>query len=504
MADSNRRIAANTLYLYARTVVVLGVMLYVSRVVLRVLGADDLGTYNVVGGIVALMAFVQQAQTRATSRFITYELGRGTGDEALSRVYSTCVGIHAVLALAVLLIAETAGLWIVNCATTIPPCRMLAANIVFQCSVLTFVAEFMRCPVDSVIIAEENMSVYAYVSIFSAAALLAGVLALEHYGGDCLVAYGVLLAAISLTKVVVFTVYKCRRYPAYRLQRYWNKGAWRQVLAFSGWTLLGSTANTTTQQGVALLFNNFVGLVANAALGFANQVNGAVSNFVSSFTTAFNPQVIKLQAQGDTARLHLLMFRASKFSAALCMLMALPLIANMDFLLRVWLTDVPRYTTVFCQLILCCMVIDATTGVLNTAITATGRIRGYQTGIAISFLLDFCCAFALLAVGLHPGLVFGSRILTRGVLNGIIGLAFARRQLVFPVRRYVRHVVLPIAGTIAAGTAAALLTPHGGWAGTIANVAATATAVAAATAIFIIDTHERQKFLTVLRRHIKI
>jgi O-antigen/teichoic acid export membrane protein len=228
----------------------------------------------------------------------------------------------------------------------------------------------------------------------------------------------------------------------------WNKEDGKKILSFSSWTLLGCTSNTATQQGISLLFNNYVGLVANTALGFANQVNTALGRFVSSFTTAFNPQIIKFYAERNYNAMFILMNRASKFSFTLCYIMALPLIINMDFILRLWLVTVPEYTVKFCQLIVVCTVIDSTTSVFNTAITATGQVRKYQISISLSFLLDLVCAWLLLLLGVHPALVFCSRIFTRGGLNMLIGFYYSYRQLKFNLCCYSREVLLPLLLTL--------------------------------------------------------
>ena len=302
----NSRIAKNTLSLYIRTVIVLFVSLYTSRLVLQALGETDLGIYNLVGGIVSLMAFLQAAQTKSTSRFITYELGLGGESSKLSRIYSICMTIHILLAIIIVVIAETVGLFIINEYTQIPESRMVAANLVYQFSILTFVMHFIRCPLDSVIIAHEDMTVYAYMSILEVSLQLGLVFAVLHYSGDNLILYGFLVFAVSVVLFICYLIYRRKTYPVYRYRFIWDKMESIRVLSFSGWTLLGSSANTFTQQGVALLFNNFVGLVANTALGFANQVNAAVGRFVSSFTTAFNPQIIKFQAQNDRNSLFIL------------------------------------------------------------------------------------------------------------------------------------------------------------------------------------------------------
>ena len=495
----NSRIAKNTISLYIRTVIVLFVSLYTSRLVLQALGETDLGIYNLVGGIVSLMAFLQAAQTKSTSRFITYELGLGGEPSKLSRIYSICMTIHILLAIIIVIIAETLGLFIINEYTQIPTSRMVAANLVYQFSILTFVMHFIRCPLDSVIIAHEDMTVYAYMSILEVSLQLGLVFAVLHYSGDNLILYGFLVFAVSVVLFICYLIYRRKTYPAYRYRFIWDKKESVRVLSFSGWTLLGSSANTFTQQGVALLFNNFVGLVANTALGFANQVNAAVGRFVSSFTTAFNPQIIKLQAQDDRNSLFILMNRASRFSFALCYVMALPIITNMEFILSLWLGRVPEYTTEFCQLILVCSIIDATTGVFNTSITATGEIKNYQIGIALSFLLDLTCASIFLYLGIHPAVVFGSRIITRGFMNMLIGFHYSKKLLAFPLRKYLFEVMIPIGITILITIPISMIRMAEGWLSFILNTILTVVAVSLCTLYIIMKKHERTTIIKAIK-----
>ena len=495
----NSRIAKNTLSLYIRTVIVLFVSLYTSRLVLQALGETDLGIYNLVGGIVSLMAFLQAAQTKSTSRFITYELGLGGEPSKLSRIYSICMTIHILLAIIIVIIAETLGLFIINEYTQIPTSRMVAANLVYQFSILTFVMHFIRCPLDSVIIAHEDMTVYAYMSILEVSLQLGLVFAVLHYSGDNLILYGFLVFAVSVVLFICYLIYRRKTYPAYRYRFIWDKKESVRVLSFSGWTLLGSSANTFTQQGVALLFNNFVGLVANTALGFANQVNAAVGRFVSSFTTAFNPQIIKFQAQDDINSLFILMNRASRFSFALCYVMALPIISNMEFILSLWLGRVPEYTTEFCQLILVCSIIDATTGVFNTSITATGKIKNYQIGIALSFLLDLACATIFLYLGIHPAVVFGSRIITRGFMNMLIGFHYSKKLLAFPLRKYLVEVMIPIGITILITIPISMIRISEGWLSFILNTILSVVAVSLCTSYIIMNKQERTTIIKAIK-----
>lgn len=443
--NDNKRIAKNTIFLYIRTIVVLLVSLYTSRVVLQVLGAEDLGIYNVVGGIVTMMSFFQAAQTKATSRFITYELGKHSSNKILQKVFSVCMTIHIIIAIISLIFGETVGLWIITHWTDIPLERRTAAMWVYQFALIVFCCQIVRVPYDAIVVAHERMSMYAYMSILEAVLLLGMAFLLMVTPGDSLIYYSASVAFIAFIVFLCYYIYVHRLFDAYRYKLLWDKEYSMRILSFSGWTLLGSSANTATQQGTNLLMNNFVGLIANAALGFASQVNIAVSKFVNGFSTAFTPQIIKLYAQKEYESMHILMNRSSKFSFVLCYLMALPLITNMGFILSLWLgNDIPMYTKEFCQLILVCTIFDATTGVYNTTITATGKIKYYQTAISLSFLLDLACCYVLLFCSINPVFVFGSRIMTRGIINMLIGLYFVKSYTHFDILNYSKTVLLNI------------------------------------------------------------
>lgn len=443
--NDNKRIAKNTIFLYIRTIVVLLVSLYTSRVVLQVLGAKDLGIYNVAGGIVTMMSFFQAAQTKATSRFITYELGKHSSNKILQKVFSVCMTIHIIIAIISLIFGETVGLWIITHWTDIPLERQAAAMWVYQFALIVFCCQIVRVPYDAIVMAHERMSMYAYMSILEAVLLLGMAFLLMVTPGDSLIYYSASVAFIAFIVFLCYYIYVHRLFDAYRYKLLWDKEYSMRILSFSGWTLLGSSANTATQQGTNLLMNNFVGLIANAALGFASQVNIAVSKFVNGFSTAFTPQIIKLYAQKEYESMHILMNRSSKFSFVLCYLMALPLITNMGFILSLWLgNNVPMYTKEFCQLILVCTIFDATTGVYNTTITATGKIKYYQTAISLSFLLDLACCYVLLVCSINPVFVFGSRIMTRGIINMLIGLYFVKSYTHFDILNYSKTVLLNI------------------------------------------------------------
>ncbi len=497
----NRKIAKNTIYLYGRTFFVLLVTLYSTRLVFHALGVTDLGIYNVVGGIVTLFSFLQAAQTQATTRFITYEIGKETSKIEQQRVFSICATIHVLIAFFILVITETIGLWIVNNWTSIPSDRMMAANIIYQFSIIAIVIQVIRVPYDSIVIAHEKMAVYAYMSIIEVFFKLGLAFVLLKYSGDRLILYGGATTFITFLLFVFYYLYTHNQFKWYKFRWLWDKTDSIKVLSFSGWTLLGSGTNALTQQGVSLLMNNFVGLVANTALGFAQQVNNALNRFVTSFATAFNPQVIKLYAGGELSLMQRLITRASKFSFALCYIFALPLIINMPFVLTIWLGEIPEYTIIFCQLIVACTIIDSTTGVFYTAITATGKIKGFQIGISISFILDLLCAFLLLMSNFNPAIVFGSRILTRGFFNMAVELHFMKRQLNYSLSDYIKDALLPIIVTIllTVPIVAFIGSLCEGWIKLISTTAASLVIIAIMTFYVIMKRDERETIINSIK-----
>lgn len=500
--ENNKRLAKNTFYLYIRTFIVMFISLYTSRVVLKVLGETDLGIYNLVGGIVSLMAFLQNSQVLATSRFITYELGLNVSNERLSKIYSLCMSIHILLALIIFFIAETIGLWIVNEYTNIPDNRMNIANIVYQFSILTFIVRFLRSPMDAVLVANENMSIYACFSVIETVLKLLLTYIILFLSYDRLAFYSILIFFLTIFMFILLYLNHRKRYSSYKFQFVIDKIESKRILLFSGWSLLGSFSNTLTQQGVSLLFNNYVGLVANTAMGFTTQVHAAVASFVSSFTTAFNPQIIKYEANKNKDALYSLMCRASKFSFSLAYLIALPLIVNMNYILHLWLGTVPQYTVGFCQLILVCSIIDATTGVFNTAIMSTGKIKRYQLCISLSFILDFVCAYLLLVFKYEPVLVFASRILTRGLINMLIGFHYAKTLIKFPLYNYIYKVLFPILMVLLFTVPFSILNIGSDFINFLLNCTVCVAVTSISVVFFIMNSYERDKIFRFLKSKI--
>ena len=420
------------------------VALFVSRVLLKNLGVDDFGIYNVVGSIVVLFSFFNTAMTASSQRFITFELGKKNIKRA-NDIFCSSVTVQLIFAIVVIFIVEIVGLWFLNNKLNLPIERINAANWAFQFSILTFCIGMLRVPFEASVIANERMSFFAYASIFDSIFKLGIALSLGFCGYDRLVLYAMLLFFENLLILTLFVFYCKCNFNICRLHFLFDKEMYRELLTFGGWNLLGSSANVATQKGFVFLLNVFYGVTVNAAFGIANQVNAAVSSFIGSFQTSYKPQIVKLYAQDDVTYLKELITRTSKMSFALMIIPTSILIFNMPFILKIWLSNVPNYAVNFCQIILLCAIVDAVTGPYNAAIIASGTIKFYEVCICFSFTLDLIVSFYLIKTGLPPYLVLISRLTTRGFLNMFIGLFFLHRLIRFNVKEYIKNCIIPIA-----------------------------------------------------------
>ena len=383
---SNKRIAKNTVLLYFRMLLTMGVSLYTSRIVLNTLGVEDFGIYNVVGGVVMMFSFMNSAMSSATQRFLAIELGK-KDDEQLKKVFSMSITIHAIIALIILVFAETLGLWFLNAKLVIPIDRMDAANWVYQASILAFMLTVMGVPYNAIIIANERMSVYAYVSIVEVVLKLFIVFALVWIGYDKLKLYAIFILCVTIIIWIIYNIYCKRNFPETRYRFFWDKSLYKTMMHYAGWNLFGNLAHVTIGQGLNILLNLFFGPVVNSARGIAYQVNTAVSGFVINFQMAMNPQIFKSYAANDLKYMHQLIFQGAKYSFFLLFFLALPLLIDTETILKWWLKIVPEYTVLFCRLVLINTLIDCISGPLMTAAQATGRIKKYQTAVGGLLLL---------------------------------------------------------------------------------------------------------------------
>ena len=441
-SENTRRIAKNTVMLYIRMLLIMAVTLYTSRVVLNVLGVEDFGIYNVVGGIVVMFSFLNGAMATSTQRFLSFSLGKND-QEQVARVFSMSMTTHISIALIVLLLAETFGLWIFYRYLNIPPERMGAAQWVYQLSVLTFCISIIRVPYNAGIIAYERMSFYAYISIVEVCLKLGMVILLQYLGSDKLILYALLMALTTGIVTFIYKLYCCKTFSVCRYHYFWDKHLYKELISFSGWSLFGSAANVGVQQGINILLNVFFGVVTNAALGIANQVSSAVSQLVGNFQTAFNPALVKSYASGDYSYFVRLIFQTSRFSYFLLFIIALPLYLCMPFVLKVWLDIVPEYTVVFCRWMLVFVLIDAVSAPLWISVQAIGKIRSYQLLMSALIFLNIPLSWLLLRLGKDAEWVMQVRV-GINLLTFICRIIYLQKMKVISSYLYLREVISPV------------------------------------------------------------
>lgn len=399
--SANKRIAVNTVILYLRMLLILAITLYTSRVVLDMLGVDDYGIYNVVGGFVMMFAFLNSAMATASARFIAYE--QGTGDISnQKKVYSTSIMIHICIAIVILLISETIGLWFVNYKMVIPDSRLYAANWVYQASIISFVISILTVPLSSSVIAHEKMSLYAYVTVVDSLLKLLIVLFLPYVGFDKLVFYSITLLIVASFDFIVYYVYCKKKFIECQFKINKEKKLFIEMLSFAGWSFVGNFGISAKDYGVNIILNLFFGPAVNAARGVAYQVSSAINGFVSNFQMAANPQITKRYAHGEKESMIALIKGASKFSFYLLAIIIIPVILRADYILDLWLVDVPDFSVLFLQLILIMALVNTMYGPLSTAMLATGKVKIYQITVAVIMFLDVPISYLILNLGASP------------------------------------------------------------------------------------------------------
>lgn len=406
MATSNKTIAKNTMFLYIRMAIVMVVTFYTSRVILSVLGASDYGIYNVVGGIVTMMAFLNGALSSSSSRFLTYELGTGNIDQ-LKKTFSASLNLHICVALLVLLVGETIGLWFFYEKLVIPDERMNAAFWVYQFSIITTMVNFTQVPFNASLISHENMSVYAYVGLYEALSKLIIVYLLQIAPFDHLIIYALLLMLNTVGIQMFYRIYTSRKYIECRFQIVKDKVLYKKLLSYSGWDLFGNCAVICQNQGINILLNLFFGPVVNAARAITFQIQGALNQFVNNFLTAVRPQVVKSFAEKDYDSMYNLTYSSMRLSFYLMLCFVTPIIAEIDFLLYIWLGDsCPEQTSTFTIIILISGLFQTIHTAQLMAFHAIGKIKiGNLTGGPIMILALPLSYFAL-SFGAEAYMVF--------------------------------------------------------------------------------------------------
>lgn len=440
--DNNKRIAKNTLLLYFRMLLMMFVTLFTSREVLDKLGVTDYGIYNVVGGVVAMLGFLNSSMSNAVQRYLSFEIGKNN-EAGVNRIFNVSLFAHAGIAVFVFIVMEIVGVWYLNTHMNIPAERMDAANWVLQCSIFTTLFTIVQVPYNAIIISKEQMGIYAYISILEVVLKLLVVYMLAIGNFDKLKLYSVLIMVVTIGIVMIYRFYCTRKYKEakFKFVKDWN--LLKQIVGFASWNMLGELAWVFTGQGVNIILNSFFGPVVNAARGLAEQVNGAVNRFVANFQTAVNPQLIKNYASDQLGEMKTLLFRSTRFSYYLLLALSLPIILKMDFILHLWLKEVPDYTTGFCQLVLVSSLVSTLSNLLAQVARAYGKIRNYQIIVSIFLFLNFPLSYIVLKFGCSPLSTMFVNIGVNAILL-FVRLRLTNRIIQMTYGSFIRNVLFPV------------------------------------------------------------
>lgn len=441
--SKNKQVAYNTLFLYFRMILIMFINFYTARVILVQLGIEDYGIYNVVGGIVTMFSFLNGSMSTSTQRFLTIELGK-ENQNMLTNIFSTALNIHIFIATIIILLSETVGVTLLNSVINIPKERLFAANWVFQLSILTFCTNIIQVPYNAILIAHEKMNIYAYISILEVALKLGIVYLLAFTHSDKLILYALLIFLSQFIIRIIYQIYCRKHFEECHYKFVKDKKLYKQMGNFAGWNLMGSLAWILRDQGINLILNIFFGPAINAARGIASQVSGSIMGFISNFQIALSPQITKYYATNEIDKMEKISYQGIKLSFCILYIIALPFMLNIEFILNIWLKEVPQFASYFLILILIDSLVSVLFGnPLMISLSATGRIRKYQivTSLIIFIITPVC--YIALKLGGSPQIVFYILILF-SFISGMVRFYFCHKLIGYSTNRMINEILIPI------------------------------------------------------------
>ena len=454
-SEKNSRIAKNTLVLYLRSVIVLLVTLYTTRVVLATLGVEDYGIYHVIVGLVAVFSSISGALSASVSRFLAFELGRGD-DDRLKAVFSTSLQLQAVLAFIIIFLILSVGTWFLETELNIPPDRMESAQWVLIISALSFGLTLVGSAYNALIIAHECMGAFACIEIVNVLLKLSAVMLLTVTAYDNLKSYAAFILGVTLLTQACYWLYCRSRFKESRFQFVLDKDLLRHMFGFSGWASASHAVGMLNTQGVNILTNVYFGVALNAARSIASQVEAALNQFISNLTVSVNPQIIKSYATDDKAYMFGLICSGSKFAYFSALVFIIPLFIEAETVLELWLGTVPDYATLFVRLVLLTMLPQVLGGILYTAAMATGYIRNYSILVNGVSLLNVAFVWSLFRRGFPAEVAYVVHLFIRFVLVAL-RVFLLKKMMCFSPLLYFRSVVLRILPVSLLATVAPLL-----------------------------------------------
>lgn len=441
--SNNKRIATNTLFLSVRLIITMLISLYTTRVLLSCLGVEDYGVYNVVCGFVTMFAFLNTSISNGIQRFFNFELGRN-GVEAAKIVFNTALLIQILLAIVIIVLTESLGLWYLHNKIVVPDDRLVAAEWIFQLSVVSLLLTIFQAPFTAAVMAHEKMDFFAIVGIADAILKLLIVMILPLLHGDTLIIYGFLFSLISVFDIVIYIYYCKKNFEEICFCHLFNKTIFKSMLSFSGWNIFGTFSNMMKEQGINMLLNLFFGPIVNAARGVAMQVNSALLGLVSNLTVAVRPQVVQSYAQGNIERTMQLTFSISKLTCMFLFLCCLPILLEIDYILRVWLGNtVPEHTNTFVIIIVATSFLNNLSGAISGVVHASGKMKLYQTSGSIVVLMSVPIAYAALSLGAPAEAALIISFITM-LIAVIIALFVLKTIVEYRIFDYIKSVIIPI------------------------------------------------------------
>lgn len=439
--QNNKRIAKNTLMLYFRMVLLMVVNLYTSRVVLNALGAEDFGLYSVVGSVVVFLGFLNSSMAGASQRFLSYAKGKGNKEENI--VFNSLCITHLIIALVIVIFAETLGIFYINTYLNVSASRIIAAHVIFQLSLGCLLCKTITVPYNAAIISNEKMDAFALISILEGLLQLAVAILLPLFFTDKLIIYGSLMFCVVFITQLCYRIYSHRHFAECRFRKNWDRIRIHQIFVYSGWNLFGSLSAVAISQGLNMVLNFYFGVIVNAARGIASQVNGALASFTNNFQQSLNPQIVKTYAAKDYKQMHKYIIKGARLSFFLLLVLAVPFIFNIQEVLRLWLVNVPEYTAWLCRLELVYALICTLSSTLLIGVMATNDIKKYQIVVASTNLLTL--PLAIIALQIYKNPYIASVIMcVVALLACYARLAIASKQIFISKRTYISNLAKAI------------------------------------------------------------
>lgn len=441
-SSNSKRIAKNSFFLYFRMLFLMIVSLYTSRIILNALGVVDYGIYNVVGGVVTMFSMISGSLSTAISRFLTFAIGKGE-EQNLCNIFSTSVNIQIIIAFIILILTETIGVWFLNTKIVIPDDRLNAANWVFQFSIITFIINLISVPYNATIIAHEHMSAFAYISIIEAVGKLVIAYFIIINPIDRLIFFSLMVTLLSLIIRIIYGQYCKKHFSETAYHFILKKKLLKDMFGFAGWNFLGSSAMILREYGGNILINLFCGPAINAAKSIASKVNSTTQGFVNSFMMAINPQITKSYAIKDFNYMFTLINQGARLSFYMMLLLSLPIIFNVNYILKLWLVTVPEHTNTFVCLTLILTMSDVLSNTLITAILSTGKVKKYQIAISSLQILNIPISYICLVLGCIPEIVIVIAIIISN-LALFLRLIMLRKVIPINIPIFIKKVYLNV------------------------------------------------------------